>query len=46
MGNASPQVQQAADLVMDSNGEDGFAKAIERSSSVATVRTGGLRPRE
>jgi Cof subfamily protein (haloacid dehalogenase superfamily) len=30
MGNASPQVQQAADLVTDSNGEDGFAKAIER----------------
>jgi len=30
MGNASPKVQQAADFVTDSNGEDGFAKAIER----------------
>ena len=30
MGNASPEVQQAADLVTDSNGEEGFAKAIER----------------
>ena len=30
MGNASPQVQQAADFVTDSNDEDGFANAIER----------------
>jgi hypothetical protein len=30
MGNASPQVQAAADFVTDSNNEDGFAKAIER----------------
>lgn len=30
MGNASPEVQQAADLVTDSNGKDGFANAIER----------------
>jgi Cof subfamily protein (haloacid dehalogenase superfamily) len=30
MGNASPEVQQAADLVTDSNEEEGFAKAIER----------------
>lgn len=30
MGNASAEVRQAADLVTDSNGEDGFAKAIER----------------
>ena len=30
MGNASPQVQQAADFVTDSNSEDGFANAIER----------------
>jgi hypothetical protein len=30
MGNASPQVQQKADFVTDSNGDDGFAKAIER----------------
>jgi Cof subfamily protein (haloacid dehalogenase superfamily) len=30
MGNASPQVQRKADLVTDSNGDDGFAKAIER----------------
>jgi Cof subfamily protein (haloacid dehalogenase superfamily) len=30
MGNASQQVRQAADLLTDSNGDDGFAKAIER----------------
>jgi Cof subfamily protein (haloacid dehalogenase superfamily) len=30
MGNAGPHVQQAADFVTQSNGEDGFAKAIER----------------
>jgi Cof subfamily protein (haloacid dehalogenase superfamily) len=30
MGNASPEVQQAAALVTESNGNDGFAKAIER----------------
>ena len=30
MGNASPQVQQAADFVTDCNSEDGFANAIER----------------
>jgi Cof subfamily protein (haloacid dehalogenase superfamily) len=30
MGNASPQVQRKADLVTDSNRQDGFAKAIER----------------
>jgi Cof subfamily protein (haloacid dehalogenase superfamily) len=30
MGNASRQVQHAADLLTDSNGDDGFAKAIER----------------
>ena len=30
MGNASPEVQQAADFVTDSNSEDGFANAIER----------------
>jgi Cof subfamily protein (haloacid dehalogenase superfamily) len=30
MGNASPAVQARADLVTDSNDEDGFAKAIER----------------
>ena len=30
MGNASPEVQQAADFVTDSNEEDGFANAIER----------------
>lgn len=29
MGNASPKVQQAADFVTGSNGEDGFARAIE-----------------
>jgi hydroxymethylpyrimidine pyrophosphatase-like HAD family hydrolase len=30
MGNASPEVQAAADFVTDSNDEDGFAAAIER----------------
>jgi Cof subfamily protein (haloacid dehalogenase superfamily) len=30
MGNASPQVQRAADFVTDPNSQDGFAKAIER----------------
>jgi len=30
MGNAAPDVQQAADLVTSRNGDDGFASAIER----------------
>jgi Cof subfamily protein (haloacid dehalogenase superfamily) len=30
MGYASPQVQQAADFVTDSNREEGFANAVER----------------
>jgi hydroxymethylpyrimidine pyrophosphatase-like HAD family hydrolase len=30
MGNAGPEVQQAADFVTDSNREDGFANAVER----------------
>ena len=30
MGNASPEVRQAADFVTDSNREEGFANAIER----------------
>jgi Cof subfamily protein (haloacid dehalogenase superfamily) len=30
MGNASSQVQRKADFVTDSNGDDGFARAIER----------------
>jgi len=30
MGNASPEVQRAADFVTDSNSENGFANAIER----------------
>jgi Cof subfamily protein (haloacid dehalogenase superfamily) len=30
MGNAAPAVQRAADVVTDSNREDGFARAIER----------------
>ena len=30
MGNAAPEVQRAADLVADSNREEGFAKAIDR----------------
>jgi hypothetical protein len=48
MGNASPQVQQAADFVTDSNRDDGFAKAIERfilgggrsNARVETARAG------
>jgi hypothetical protein len=30
MGNASPEVQQAADFVTDSNSDEGFANAVER----------------
>jgi Cof subfamily protein (haloacid dehalogenase superfamily) len=30
MGNAAPEVRQAADFGTDSNGDDGFANAIER----------------
>jgi Cof subfamily protein (haloacid dehalogenase superfamily) len=30
MGNASPEVQQAADVVTESNREDGFAAAVHR----------------
>ena len=30
MGNAQPAVKAAADFVTDSNGEEGFAKAVER----------------
>jgi len=30
MGNAEPQVQEAADFVGSSNEEDGFAVAVER----------------
>jgi Cof subfamily protein (haloacid dehalogenase superfamily) len=30
MGNARPEVQQAADCVTDSNRDDGFANAVER----------------
>ncbi len=46
MGNASPQVRREADFVTDSNGEDGFANAIERfilggDRSHARVATAG-----
>jgi hypothetical protein len=49
MGNASPEVQQAADFVTDSNREEGFANAVEqfilgggRSSTPAeATRAGG-----
>lgn len=48
MGNASPEVRQAADFVTDCNGEEGFANAIERfilggdrsNAQVGTARTG------
>ena len=40
MGNASPEVQGAADLVTDSNEDDGFAKAIEHYL-LADVVSGG-----
>jgi len=50
MGNASPNVKQAADFVTDSNIEDGFANAIERiiigghrSNAPAEVAPGGVR---
>jgi Cof subfamily protein (haloacid dehalogenase superfamily) len=47
MGNASPQVQQAADFVTHSNREEGFANAVERfilgggRSSAEATRAGG-----
>ena len=49
MGNASPQVQQAADFVTDSNREEGFANAVDRfilggrhsSQRAAATRAGG-----
>jgi len=49
MGNASPEVRQAADLVTESNQENGFAAAIERlilggkcsKTQVETARAGG-----
>jgi Cof subfamily protein (haloacid dehalogenase superfamily) len=40
MGNASPEVQRAADFVTGSNSEDGFARAIERY----ILGAGGTRP--
>lgn len=48
MGNANPEVQQAADFVTDSNREDGFANAVERfilgrdrsNARVETARAG------
>jgi Cof subfamily protein (haloacid dehalogenase superfamily) len=50
MGNAAPAVRQAADLVTDSNGDDGFANAIERfilgghrSNAPAEADRGGAR---
>ena len=48
MGNASPEVRQAADFVTDSNHEDGFANAIERfilggDRSNAQVARAGVR---
>ncbi|MDH7798910.1 MULTISPECIES: Cof-type HAD-IIB family hydrolase [unclassified Beijerinckia] len=46
MGNAAPAVQRAADFVTNSNGDDGFANAIERfvlggHRSDASVGAGG-----
>ena len=49
MGNASPEVQRAADFVTDSNSENGFAHAIERfilgsdrfGPRVAVTKAGG-----
>jgi len=50
MGNASPEVQRAADFVTGSNSEDGFAQAVEqlvlaggRSSRQEVVAKGGDR---
>ena len=48
MGNASPEVQRAADFVTDSNREEGFANAVERfilgdrsSALMESTRAGG-----
>jgi Cof subfamily protein (haloacid dehalogenase superfamily) len=51
MGNASPEVQRAADFVTDSNRDDGFAHAIERfildaGRSHRLVDTGRAKNRE
>jgi Cof subfamily protein (haloacid dehalogenase superfamily) len=50
MGNAKPEVQQAADFVTNSNDDDGFADAIERfilgghrSNAPAKADRGGVR---
>jgi hypothetical protein len=50
MGNASQEVQRAADFVTGSNSEDGFAQAVEqlvlavgRSSRQEVVAKGGDR---
>jgi hypothetical protein len=40
MGNASPEVQQAATYVTTSNEEEGFANAMERVALRATATTG------
>jgi len=51
MGNASPEVRRAADVVIDSNGKEGFANAIERfilggdrSNAQGGIVRAGLRP--
>jgi Cof subfamily protein (haloacid dehalogenase superfamily) len=49
MGNASPEVQRAADFVTDRNSEDGFAHAVERfilggtaaPARIAAAKAGG-----
>jgi Cof subfamily protein (haloacid dehalogenase superfamily) len=49
MGNASPQVQRAADFVTDGNNEEGFANAIERfvlGSSRPNAKSALVRPGE
>jgi Cof subfamily protein (haloacid dehalogenase superfamily) len=51
MGNAAPAVQEAADVVTASNGEDGFARAVEHyllhdtppSGNRAASSAGGVR---
>jgi hypothetical protein len=44
MGNAASEVQLAADLVTDSNRDDGFAKAVERIILAAARRPVRRRP--
>jgi hypothetical protein len=44
MGNASPEVQAQADLVTETNDQEGFASAIERFILHSAAATTGVAP--